>query len=131
MKLDQVGQVGHGISTALKHVFWVLKKNSLNSKNRQRVLSSTHNIYFGYYQEAWISIYLYIYTAWRSLSSIIGRCTLYTGVTNYRCIYCLRQSIKQTILKKPINNMLFNYLFITSMKINDKCFKKKLNLLKT
>ena len=55
----------------------------------------------------------------------------YTGVTNYRCTYCLRQSIKQTILQKPINNVLFNYLFIPSMKSNDIGFKIKLNLLKT
>ena len=55
----------------------------------------------------------------------------YTGVTNYRCTYCLRQSMKQTILQKPINNVLFNYLFIPSMKTNDTCFKIKLNLLKT
>ena len=57
--------------------------------------------------------------------------TTYTGVTNYRCTYCLRQSIKQTILQKPINYILFNYLFIYSMKTNDICFKIKLNLLKT
>ena len=56
---------------------------------------------------------------------------IYTGVTNYRCTYCLRQSIKQTILQKPINNILFNYLFINSMKTNDICLKIKLNLLKT
>ena len=57
--------------------------------------------------------------------------TPYTGVTNYRCTYCLRQSIKQTILQKPINNVLFNYLLIPSMKTNDTCFKIKFNLLKT
>ena len=57
--------------------------------------------------------------------------TIYTGVTNYRCTYCLRQSIKQTILQKPINNVLFNYLFIPSMNTNDICFKIKFNLLKT
>ena len=56
---------------------------------------------------------------------------MYTGVTNYRCTYCLRQSIKQAILQKPINNVLFNYLFISSMKTNDICFKIKFNLLKT
>ena len=55
----------------------------------------------------------------------------YTGVTNYRCSYCLRQSIKQTILQKPINNVLLDYLFIPSMKTNDICFKIKFNLLKT
>ena len=55
----------------------------------------------------------------------------YTGVTNYRCTYCLRQSIKQTILQKPIKNVLFNYLFIPSLKTNDICFKIKFNLLKT
>ena len=55
----------------------------------------------------------------------------YTGVTNYRCTYCLRQSIKHTILQKPINNVLFNYLFIPSMKTNDISFKIKFNLLKT
>ena len=58
-------------------------------------------------------------------------CTMYTGATNYRCTYCLRQSLKQTILQKPINNVLFNYLFIPSMKTNDICFKIKFNLLKT
>ena len=53
----------------------------------------------------------------------------YTGVTNYRCTYCLRQSLKQTILQKPINNILFNR-FNPSMLTNDICFKIKFNLLK-
>ena len=51
----------------------------------------------------------------------------YTGVTNYRCTNC----IKQTLLQTPINYVLFNYLFIPSMETNDICFKIKLNLLKT
>ena len=55
----------------------------------------------------------------------------YTGVTNYRCTYCIRQSITQIILQKQINNVLFNYLFIHSMKTSDICFKIKINLLKT
>ena len=55
----------------------------------------------------------------------------YTGVTKYRCTYCLRQSIKQAISQKLINHVLFNQLFFPSMETSDICFKTKLNLLKT
>ena len=57
--------------------------------------------------------------------------TIYTGVTNYRCTNCLRQSLKENILQKPINYVLFNYLFIPAMETTDICFKIKFNLLKT
>ena len=40
---------------------------------------------------------------------------MYTGVTNYRCTNCLSQAIKQTILQKPMNNILLNWSFIISM----------------
>ena len=66
-----------------------------------------------------------------SLLPVYTHSEQYTGVTNYRCTYCLRQSIKQAILQKPINNVLFNYLFIPSMKTNNICFKIKFDLLKT
>ena len=58
---------------------------------------------------------------------------IYTGVANYCCTNSLRQSIKQTILQKPINYVLFNYLFIPSNETNNIfiCFKIKFNLLKT
>ena len=56
----------------------------------------------------------------------------YTGVTNYRCSNCLRRSIKQTILQKPINCFVqLLLLFIPSKETNDICFKIKFNLLKT
>ena len=55
----------------------------------------------------------------------------YTGVTNYRCTYCVRQFIKQAISQKLINYVLFNQLFIPSMETSDICFKTKLHLLKT
>ena len=76
-----------------------------------------------------LSVFFFIIMNPNFSSEIIP--VLYTGVTNYRCTYCLRQSIKQTILQKPINNVLFNYLFIPSMKTNDIGFNIKLNLLKT
>ena len=58
--------------------------------------------------------------------AVVVESGMYTGVTNYRCTYCLRQSIKQTIVQKSINNVLFNCLFIPSMKTNDICFKTKI-----
>ena len=56
--------------------------------------------------------------------------SIYTGATNYHCTNCIRQSIKENVLQKPIN-YLFNYLFIPSMETNGISFKIKFNLLKT
>ena len=61
-----------------------------------------------------------------------SKCSIiYPGDMNYRYTNCLRKYIKQIILQKLINNILFNYLFIPSIEINDIRFKIKFNLLKT
>ena len=52
-------------------------------------------------------------------------------LTVFAPLLTLRQSIKETILQKPINNVMFNYLLIPSIKTNNICFKIKFNLLKT
>ena len=42
-----------------------------------------------------------------------------TGVTNYRCINCLSQYIKQIILQILLNCVYVNYLLILSTEINN------------
>ena len=55
-----------------------------------------------------LSFFLSLYTAWRSLSSIIGRCTLYTP----GCTLCSKEIVLDSLDKRTFANCFETYKYV-------------------